>query len=246
MKPDTWMPFYIGDYLRDTLGLSRAEHGSYVLLIMAYWTNGGPLHDDNDCLREIAKCPPHEWARTRGLMMRFFTNGDGLWRHKRIDAELAEAKKTYETRMAKVEAMNTARESCKDSCKDSCKSTTKPPPSNVVVIGTPVPIEGGVGETDVEPPRGFPASEQAAIEQAGMIGVPAEIVSTAYNLAVARGYRDARDVPIRSWQHHIKAVSAMDADRKARMPATHLSAASAADVARRQKIEKLKAEIARA
>jgi len=30
------------------------------------------------------------------------------------------------------------------------------------------------------------------------------------------------------------------------MPATHLSAASAADVARRQKIEKLKAEIARA
>ena len=91
MKPDIFMPLYIGDYLRDTLGLSRADHGSYLLLIMAYWANGGPLHDDDDYLREVARCDRQDWARCRGLMLRFFTKGDGVWRHKRVDEELEAA-----------------------------------------------------------------------------------------------------------------------------------------------------------
>lgn len=91
MKTDTWMPLYIGDYLRDTLGLNRAEHGSYMLLIMAYWVNGGPIDDDDNILREIAKCPPEEWMRTRGLMQKFFKVENGKWIHKRIDQEKADA-----------------------------------------------------------------------------------------------------------------------------------------------------------
>ena len=90
------MPLYIGDYLRDTLGLSRADHGSYLLLIMAYWSNGGPLPDDDDCLREIARCDRQDWARCRGLMLRFFSKQDGVWAHKRVDEELDAAHKRKE------------------------------------------------------------------------------------------------------------------------------------------------------
>lgn len=93
MKTDPVMPLNIGDYLSDTMHLTRAEHGSYFMLIMAYWKNGGPLPNDDITLRHIAMCPETDWARTRGLMERFFDCSNGTWRHKRIEEELAADRK---------------------------------------------------------------------------------------------------------------------------------------------------------
>jgi uncharacterized protein YdaU (DUF1376 family) len=83
MKPDTWMPIYVGDYLRDTIGLTFAEHGAYLLTIFAYWTNGGPLTEKQ------ARRASGRFAVT---VAKFFTVSGGVWKHKRIDAELAKAK----------------------------------------------------------------------------------------------------------------------------------------------------------
>jgi uncharacterized protein YdaU (DUF1376 family) len=91
-KPaDTWMPLYIGDYLADTMHLNHAQHGIYLLLIMAYWRNGGPLPDDAGQLAAIAKCSPAEWRKHQPVIKTFFHVSDGNWSHKRIDAELDHA-----------------------------------------------------------------------------------------------------------------------------------------------------------
>lgn len=92
------MPFYPGDYLADTLSLDRAEHGSYLLLMLAYWQNGGPLPDDDDYLSVTAKCSRRAWVAGRVKLSRFFAVENGVWRHKRIDAELAKAKGISEKR----------------------------------------------------------------------------------------------------------------------------------------------------
>ena len=80
MKSDIWMPLYIGDYAADTLSLSLAEHGAYLLALMAYWRKRGPLTqcEAESIMRE--HCPS---------IARFFQVQDGIWRHKRVEAELA-------------------------------------------------------------------------------------------------------------------------------------------------------------
>jgi len=91
MKTDTWMPFYVADFVADTLHLDREDIGSYLLLILAYWRNGGPLPDDDSTLAKTARMTPREWKEARPTLSAFFQVGDGLWRHKRIDRELQTA-----------------------------------------------------------------------------------------------------------------------------------------------------------
>ena len=126
------MPLYIGDYLRDTLGLSRSEHGSYLLLIMAYWTNGGPLIDDDPMLREISKCPEIEWGRTKGLMLRFFRAENGHWIHNRIDEELQKTRDQYAKRIAQTEgALKSRGIEQKNATSDVTSNVTSDVTSNV-------------------------------------------------------------------------------------------------------------------
>lgn len=91
-RPDTWMPLYIGDYLADTMHLTRDQHGGYLLLIIAYWRRGAPLPDDDMQLASITRATLAEWKKfLRPVLAAFFQIADGLWRHKRVDAELDRA-----------------------------------------------------------------------------------------------------------------------------------------------------------
>lgn len=90
-KTDSWMPLWIGDYLADTQHLTRDEHGAYLLMLMAYWRNAGPLVDDNKRLAAITKATLKEWAELRPVLLEFFEVVDGHWHQKRMDAELSES-----------------------------------------------------------------------------------------------------------------------------------------------------------
>jgi len=91
MKADIWMPFYIGDYLRDTMHLSNRGHGSYLLLLFACWVNGGHVDDDDETLANIARLSPSDWVATRPNVARFFKIGNGKWEHLRVLRELKRA-----------------------------------------------------------------------------------------------------------------------------------------------------------
>lgn len=98
-RPDTWMPIYWGDYARDTGHLSATTHGAYLMLIKHYWCTGAPLPDDDAQLWRIACADsPAAWKKLRLVVGGFFVIADGVWKHKRIDAEMVRAKQLAEIR----------------------------------------------------------------------------------------------------------------------------------------------------
>lgn len=98
-RPDTWMPMFWGDYARDTGHLGNGHHGAYLMLIKHYWCSGEPLVDDDAVLWRIACCDSiGAWKKLRPTVARFFKVDAGLWRHKRVDAELEHAKEIVEAR----------------------------------------------------------------------------------------------------------------------------------------------------
>src|SRR5262249_49719489 len=91
-KLDVWMPLYWGDYYRDTTHLSGTQHGFYLLLIGRYFTSGKPLPDNDAILSKIVRANNiSHWRQHRPVIAEFFQVVDGVWRHKRIERELARA-----------------------------------------------------------------------------------------------------------------------------------------------------------
>lgn len=97
-KPDDWMPLHIGKYLANTSHLTRDQHGAYLLLLMAYWTNGGPLDAIDAQLAATVRATPAEWRKLRPVIARFFLEQDGKWHQKRADEELAKARAKQEAK----------------------------------------------------------------------------------------------------------------------------------------------------
>ena len=93
--PTDWMPLNVAEYLADTMGLITEQHGAYLLLIMHYWKNRGPLKNDKKSLQSVTKI---SWKKTNDLMLKFFHLKDGFWHHKRIDSELSKALELKEKR----------------------------------------------------------------------------------------------------------------------------------------------------
>ncbi len=87
-KSDIWFPFYIGDYLADTMHLTTQQHGAYILLLLAYYKNQGPLTDDDGQLSAIVKLTHSEWLAVRTALASFFQIGDGKWSHSRANHEI--------------------------------------------------------------------------------------------------------------------------------------------------------------
>jgi uncharacterized protein YdaU (DUF1376 family) len=100
-RPDTWMPLYVGDYLRDTMHLTTVQHGAYMLLLMAAWTRGGELPASDAQLAGIARLTPKAWADMKPVLSAFFHISETSWQHGRVDREISKAKRMTE---AKAEA----------------------------------------------------------------------------------------------------------------------------------------------
>ena len=91
MKTDAWMPLWIGDYLADTMHLTAAQHGAYLLLLMAHWRRPEGLPADTDFLAATARMTREQWLSEAKACLAFFTERDGVLTHKRVVAERAKA-----------------------------------------------------------------------------------------------------------------------------------------------------------
>jgi uncharacterized protein YdaU (DUF1376 family) len=99
-KSDTWMPFYVTDYLGDTMHLTTTQHGAYLLLLLACWKAGGDLPDDDAQLSAITRMTVNEWRKTAPVLRKYFDPVDGLLSHGRVKFELQKAKQLSDMRSA--------------------------------------------------------------------------------------------------------------------------------------------------
>ena len=75
-------------------------------------------------------------------------------------------------------------------------------------------------ETPVDPPKGWPTSYEAARAETGTVGVDAETAGKAWLKACCRGWRDAKDVPLRcSWAQYLALEATYTRERQARQTA---------------------------
>lgn len=82
---------HIGDYIRDTQGISLLQHGIYQQLMFWYYSTAHPIPDDNSKIyRRLGAVSKIERASIREVLSRFFDLVEGFWTHKRIEQELAE------------------------------------------------------------------------------------------------------------------------------------------------------------
>ena len=88
-----WMKFYPGDYLRDTMHLSTEEHGAYLLILMASWTSGGVVEEQN--LPNISLLGVKKWNQVAPKISPFFTVENGKWTHPRVQRELLKAEEAH-------------------------------------------------------------------------------------------------------------------------------------------------------
>lgn len=74
---------------RDTRLLTARERDAYVNLIIAYEDQAAPLPDDDVRLALGARVSLRLWQRLRPLIETFFIVEGGLWRHERLDTQIA-------------------------------------------------------------------------------------------------------------------------------------------------------------
>jgi uncharacterized protein YdaU (DUF1376 family) len=125
MSSPPWMPLDIDAYMSDTLHLSAAEHGAYMLLIMRYWKDGG-LPQDERMIARFSRLSSDQWLESRDVLASFFDAG---WKHKRIDAELSKAKDIIGKRKAAAEARHGSKPDASAEQMHSSSSYPRVPPS---------------------------------------------------------------------------------------------------------------------
>lgn len=110
-KPDIWMPLYIGDYLADTMELTTEQHGAYMLLLMAYWKNGGALPNDDVKLAAITRLGADAWSMHKHTLASYFDleSDPSLWIHVRAEKEMDKAGNNQEKRTLRAKAAAEAR-----------------------------------------------------------------------------------------------------------------------------------------
>jgi len=154
------LPFFTDAYLADTIHLTTAQHGAYLLLLMAAWrTKDCALPNDDEFLARIARMDKRTWAANRSVVLSFWALGDdGRLRQGRLSDErkYVEVKRDRNSQAGKASALK----------RQGRGSTTVQPNGNINPTPTPTPTPTPIETTSVvslsSPPRGAGALKAEA------------------------------------------------------------------------------------
>lgn len=91
-KPKVFQNMYWHDFDADTSGIPLFDRGVYLILIKEYWYNGGPLPENKTFLyRKCVAISRAEKASVNRILEAYFLHENGVYRHPRIDRDLAQA-----------------------------------------------------------------------------------------------------------------------------------------------------------
>lgn len=94
-----FMPFYTGDYHRDTRHLTPEEHGIYILLLIHCWDQKGPVPIDERRQSGIVNARSGgEIESLRRVLKEFFVLMDDGWYNERMTIEVARAEQVSSVR----------------------------------------------------------------------------------------------------------------------------------------------------
>jgi uncharacterized protein YdaU (DUF1376 family) len=94
-----WFPFYLADYVADTGQLSLTEHGAYILLMAHYYNTGKPLPANAPILHRVCRAASDiEQEAVAVVLTAYFKRDGDVYRHNRIDRELAKASEISQIR----------------------------------------------------------------------------------------------------------------------------------------------------
>jgi uncharacterized protein YdaU (DUF1376 family) len=86
-KAKVWFPFYVGDYLADTMHLTTQEHGAYLLILCHQWRQG---HIDEAELTSVCRLDADTWSNTYVRLKKLLSiDQEGRWFSSRLDREKA-------------------------------------------------------------------------------------------------------------------------------------------------------------
>jgi uncharacterized protein YdaU (DUF1376 family) len=85
------MPFDVPAYISDTQHLTQAQHGAYLLLLMAMWMSGGWIVDDESQLARVCKTTVLGWRKVAPGILALLESRDGKLSQKRLLKEMDEA-----------------------------------------------------------------------------------------------------------------------------------------------------------
>lgn len=104
-----YIQLVIPEYIADTMHLSTEEHGAYLLLLFNYWQTGKPIPTKR--LQAITRLPNDRWTVVERSLNELFIVDDenGVWKHKRIEKDLAEIRRKQKQRQEAGKASAEAR-----------------------------------------------------------------------------------------------------------------------------------------